>query len=130
MQLKNSVPEDDPILMGVSFGGMIAIEVAKCCQAATVIMISSAATRRQLPWWMKVSGWLGLNWLLPARPWKGLRWLEDYFLGVENEDDSLLVDDFREKVDARYVVPGGGHLMVYNRAAAVSGILTGIIDSL
>jgi len=170
MQLKNSISVDDPVLMGVSFKGMMAVEVAKHFPAATVILISSAGARRQLPWWMKVAGRLGLNRLLPARPGKGIRWLEDYFLGVETEDDARLVAEFRGKVDPRYlrwavdrivnwknewtpdryfhlqgdrdrifptsrsgatkIVSGAGHFMVYNRPAAVNGILSDILNSL
>jgi len=103
MRLKNGISEDDPILMGVSFGGMMAVEVAKHFPTATVILISSAGTRRQLPWWMKISGRLGLNRLLPARPGRRFRWLEDYSLGVESKDDARLVEDFRGKADPRYL---------------------------
>jgi pimeloyl-ACP methyl ester carboxylesterase len=103
MKLKNAILEDDPILMGVSFGGMMAVELAKHFPAATVVQISSAGTRRQLPWWMKISGRLGLNRLLPVRPGKGFRWLEDYSLGVETEDDARLVEGFRGKTDPRYL---------------------------
>ena len=103
LRMKRDIPEEDPILMGVSFGGMMAVEIAKHFPAATVILISSVGTRRQLPWWMKVVGWLGLNRLLPKRPGKGLRWLENYYLGVESEDDARLVDAFRGRVDPRYL---------------------------
>ena len=103
MQLKNSISADDPVLMGVSFGGMMAVELAKHFPAATVILISSAGTHRQLPWWMKLVGRLGLNRLLPNRPGRGIRWLEDYFLGVETRDDAELVAEFRGKVDPRYL---------------------------
>jgi pimeloyl-ACP methyl ester carboxylesterase len=170
MKLKNSISVDDPVLMGVSFGGMMAVEMAKHFPAATVISISSAGTRQNLPWWMKTAGRLGMNRLLPARPVKGIRWLEDYYLGVETEDDARLVEEFRGKVDPRYlrwavdrivnwkngwlpqqyfhlqgdrdrifpvarsgavdIIPGAGHFMVYNRPAAVSAILTRIVNSL
>ena len=103
MKLKNAILEDDPILMGVSFGGMMAVELAKHFPAAIVILVSSAGTRRELPLWMRAAGSLGLNRLLPIRPGKGIRWLEDYFLGVESEDDARLGAEFRGKTDPRYL---------------------------
>jgi len=44
-----------------------------------------------------------LDRLLPRRPGNGFRWIEDYYLGVETEDDAWLVQDFRGKVDPRYL---------------------------
>ncbi len=61
--------------LGVSFGGMMAVEIAKYYPAATVILVSSIGSRRALPWWMRTCGRLGLNRLMPGRPGKGIPWL-------------------------------------------------------
>ena len=37
-RMKAAIRHDNPILLGVSFGGMMAIEIAKLYQSATVIL--------------------------------------------------------------------------------------------
>src|SRR5947208_14654943 len=56
-----------PILLGVSFGGMIAIEMAKEINARLVILVSSVKSSDELPNWMKIVGKLQLNKFLPVR---------------------------------------------------------------
>lgn len=78
-------------LGGVSLGGMVAVEMAKQCQPATVLLISSAKARQELPvryrWFLRhvpvyrlISGerYKSMtNWARPlfepeARPWDAL----------------------------------------------------------
>ena len=42
LRLTEQIIEENPILVGVSFGGMIAVEVAKLIETEKVILISSA----------------------------------------------------------------------------------------
>src|SRR5258708_3024786 len=64
LRMKADINGDNPVLMGVSFGGMMAVEIAKYYTAATVILVSSIGSRHSLPWWMMVCGQLGLNRLM------------------------------------------------------------------
>ena len=56
-----------PILIGVSFGGMMAVEVAKLIAVDKIILISSAKTRHELPFYYRLAGILQFHKLLPAR---------------------------------------------------------------
>ena len=56
---KRLVPQIDdptPILVGFSFGGLVAIELAKIIKPLRTIVISSLATRYALPWYYKLAG--------------------------------------------------------------------------
>ncbi|HMI60485.1 MAG TPA: alpha/beta hydrolase [Puia sp.] len=103
LRMKAGIDGDDPILLGVSFGGMMAVEIAKYYPAATVILVSSIGSRHALPWWMSICGRWGLNRLMPARPGKGIRWLENYYLSVETPEDARLANEFRGKTDPHYL---------------------------
>src|ERR1044071_3731439 len=50
-----SIKEDDPILIGVSFGGMIAIEIARQRPVQKLILISSIKCVAELPRWMRIA---------------------------------------------------------------------------
>ena len=103
LRMKADIYGENPVLMGVSFGGMMAVEIAKYYTSATVILVSSIGGRQSLPWWMMVCGQLGLNRLMPVRPGKGIPWLENYYLGVETPEDAQLVNEFRGKTDPHYL---------------------------
>jgi pimeloyl-ACP methyl ester carboxylesterase len=48
-RIKSQITTDNPILIGLSFGGMVAVEVAKLLPVEKVVLISSAKTRFDLP---------------------------------------------------------------------------------
>src|SRR5260221_1432590 len=111
LRMKAGIDGESPVLLGVSFGGMMAVEIAKYYVAATVIIVSSIGRRQSLPWWMSICGRLGLNRLISARPRKGMRWLENYYLGVETTEDAGLSDEFRRKADPHYLYWAVGRIL-------------------
>jgi pimeloyl-ACP methyl ester carboxylesterase len=91
------------VLLGVSFGGIMAIEIAKLFPAATVILVSSIRHWRQLPLPIKMTAHLGLGKWRPPANLRLLAPLQDYFLGVETRADSQLVREYRGNVDPHYL---------------------------
>ena len=61
------INSDHPaILLGVSFGGVIAQEVAKLTEIKKTILISSLKHHKELPWYFKIGQALPLyNWVAP-----------------------------------------------------------------
>jgi pimeloyl-ACP methyl ester carboxylesterase len=108
-RLCNQIDHDHPIILGVSFGGMMAIELAKVRQAEKVILISSVKSPSELPRWMKLCGRLKFDKILPSkplhtiRPLKALRPVQNYFLGAESEEEKLIANEFRDTVDPIYL---------------------------
>ena len=94
--------QPSPILMGVSFGGMMALEIAKYYPAAKVILLSSVKCRKELPGWMRLAGNLGLNRLIPHHTPRWTR-LESDFLGTESEEEVQLVREFMKTADPIYL---------------------------
>jgi pimeloyl-ACP methyl ester carboxylesterase len=95
---------EQPIFMGVSFGGMVAVEMAKYYPDARVVLISSVKSRKELPAWMKWVSALGLYVLVPPRPiplW--LRNIGGNILGAESEEELRLVKEFKAKVSPVYL---------------------------
>src|SRR3982751_617609 len=54
------------MLVGLSFGGMVAIEIAKLIAAEEVILLSSIATSKELPLYMRVINRIKLHTIFPA----------------------------------------------------------------
>ncbi len=56
---------EDFILVGLSMGGMIACEMNKFIHPKKTILISSAATRKELPHWIRLAGKLKMHRMVP-----------------------------------------------------------------
>lgn len=95
--------KDRLMLMGVSFGGMMAIEMAKYLPGAEVILISSVKSRKELPGWAKLATALRLYKLTPARQRPWMRSIGNHFLGVETEEEIRISNEFMENVDRVYL---------------------------
>src|SRR4051812_39165414 len=65
--MSSVIQEERPILVGLSFGGMMSIEIAKLRPVAKLVLISSIKSRRELPLWMKLAGKLRLNRIFPLQ---------------------------------------------------------------
>lgn len=107
-RMKALIQHDDPILIGVSFGGMMAIEIAKLYPTATVILISSIRDHHQRPRWMTLCGRLRLERLISGRdkpiPFRDrVTAIENYIQGMESAGDVALYRDFRGRVTRPFI---------------------------
>lgn len=101
-RMSREIVHPNPILIGLSFGGMMAIEIAKLIPIEKVILISSIRDRYELPLFMKLTALLHLNKIIPMRPYKILEPIENYNLGVETVEEKKLVKEYRQNIDPRY----------------------------
>jgi len=96
------IDHPNPILIGVSFGGIMCIEIAREIQTALIIIISSIKSTAEMPFWMKVSGKLKLNTLFPMRSYKILQAIQNYNLGVITNEEKVLVNNYRRNLNLEY----------------------------
>src|SRR5687768_12603951 len=53
VRLKERIPEDFPIIVGLSFGGMVAVEIGKAFPCKKIVLLSSAKTQKEIPFYLK-----------------------------------------------------------------------------
>jgi pimeloyl-ACP methyl ester carboxylesterase len=66
-RLLAQVTTQQPIFVGLSFGGLMAVEMAKLCTPTQVIVISSAVTGGQIPTYFRIFRWLPLQLVVPGK---------------------------------------------------------------
>lgn len=66
-RLTEQIHGKKPIIVGLSFGGMMAIEIAKHIPTEKVILISSAETKYDIPPYYRVFKWIPLHRVLPLQ---------------------------------------------------------------
>lgn len=60
------IKHENPILVGVSFGGIIVQEIAKLIKVKKIVVISSVKTKYELPRRMALARYTGLHRLIPT----------------------------------------------------------------
>ena len=90
-RLTTQIKSERPILIGLSFGGIIAVEMAKQIDTEKVILISSTKNRQEVPFYFQIFRWLPIYQLLPARLilWFA-RLLASWFFSLETVDERKL----------------------------------------
>ncbi|WP_448137783.1 alpha/beta hydrolase [Sphingobacterium siyangense] len=90
-RISTKITAKNPVLIGLSFGGMLAMEIAKIITVQRVILLASAKGRHELPILYRLAGRLKLNKLVPGSLLKFHSFLSDYFFGIRNKEDSRLL---------------------------------------
>jgi pimeloyl-ACP methyl ester carboxylesterase len=91
------IEEKNPLLMGLSFGGIIATEMAKQIQTRKVILISSIKSHKELPFYFKWLGKLHFHQMIPNSFFTNTNPITNWLFGAASlADKKLLQNVFRE----------------------------------
>lgn len=102
-RLMHQIHHPEPVLIGLSFGGIMCIEIARHIKTRAVILISSIKQDSELPMWMKLSGKLKVHKIIPLHSTKLIEPFENYKLGIETAEEKKMVHEFRMEVNQRFV---------------------------
>jgi pimeloyl-ACP methyl ester carboxylesterase len=102
-RMSKGITAENPILMGLSFGGMMSIEISKLIPVETVILISSIKSTNEMPRWMKLAGSLKLNRLFPMRSFRLTEPIQNRFIGITLPDEIELVRSYRKNAPQVYM---------------------------
>jgi len=160
---------DGDIIIGLSFGGIMAVEMNKYLSPALTVLISSISTGKELSTVFKLIGKLKLHKLVPKKRLNKPNPVNYYVFGIDTEElkeglDRIISEgdpDFIEwaidvmlrwknnekteklvklhgendkifpikKTYGDYIIKGGSHLMIHNRADEISEILNHLLKS-
>jgi pimeloyl-ACP methyl ester carboxylesterase len=160
------IAHERPVLLGVSFGGMIAQEIAKSIPVEKVILISSATSAEAIPTYFKLLARLGIQKLVPVKAFKRPNEVLYWLFGITSAEERSLLAAIMADTDERFFswaiesipkwknastrdlviqihgthdrilafkyadhsLPGGGHLMIVNRAKEISAIIKKVLQ--
>lgn len=101
-----SIDEDEPVILGISFGGMIAQEIAKQRPVKQIILVSSVKSRSELPRHLKTIGMLRLDKLFPV---KKVQQSDEFYkvankrLGAVTKEEQEFANVYRKNANLNYV---------------------------
>ena len=65
-RISENMNDENAILIGLSFGGMLAVEISKIKRFKKIFLLSSAKTKSEIPFYYKVLGKLNLLEIIPV----------------------------------------------------------------
>ena len=102
-RLLEQIHHPHPIVIGISMGGMMAIEISKLIPTEKIILISSAKTSKEIPFYFRLlrfcrmHHWLGYKLLTQL----GL-WLGDWLFGTRSKAESALLKEIIHDTDETF----------------------------
>jgi len=95
-------PDEDFILIGLSFGGMLASEIAKIISPLKLIIISSLSNYKELPWYFKLAGKLKVHKILLPAIYKQATILNRY-MGAGDKEMKAIVYSYVNEIDPKFI---------------------------
>jgi len=102
-RMAEQINDPAPVILGVSFGGMMGIEISKLLPVQKLFIVSSIKTVRELPRWMRVVGAMQLNKFLPTKSYKYTEKVDNNRLGVSTAEEKEMVRAYRRNANPVYV---------------------------
>ncbi len=102
-RLSEQILDPNPVLIGVSFGGMIAIEVARIISVEKIIIISSAKGKNELPLIYRIAGSMQFHKLLPYHLMNKPTLLLFWFFSVRKVADKILLSSIIRETDVSFL---------------------------
>jgi pimeloyl-ACP methyl ester carboxylesterase len=114
-KLLPQIEEENPIIIGVSLGGMLATEIADLIPTSKVILISSSKCSREVPLLYRIAGWLGLIYLIPITLVKHMYFMFYLLFGVKLAEDKALLKAVISDTDNTFLFRAGRMVAVWKR---------------
>jgi len=97
------IKDEAPILIGLSFGGMLAVEISKIIKVKKMILIASAKNKFELPGIYRFFGKIKLNKIIPNSLLKKQNLITNWFFGIQTNEEKRLLKDIFQDTDPQFL---------------------------
>ena len=98
------IKHPNPILIGMSLGGMIAVEFSKIISTTQVVIISCLKSRKEMPFYFKVAAWCGLQKLFTKKRLLASLSIFYWLFGLSTPSEKSLLNKFIADTDEHYLL--------------------------
>ncbi len=102
LRLRQLIPDEHPTVVGVSFGGMLAAEMAKADSCMNVIIIASNKSAAEFPFYLRTGKYLPLYKWLPNKLIKNVP-LVSRVLGLKDYEQKKLLAQILADIDPDFL---------------------------
>ena len=102
-RLSEQINHQKTILIGLSFGGIIATEIAKIIDTEKIILIASAKNFNEIPNYYRFAGKLKIHKLLPSKLLKIPNVLSYWFFGIQKKTDKIILKEILKDTNEEFL---------------------------
>ena len=96
--------EPNAILIGLSFGGMLAVEIAKFLPIHKIILVSSASNFKQIPWLFRLWDWSKLLGVLPQKIMLKANFITFWLFGITRTQEKILLSQILADTNTIFLI--------------------------
>jgi pimeloyl-ACP methyl ester carboxylesterase len=122
-RLGEQITHKNPILIGISFGGMIAIEMGKIIDTEKIILISSVKTKQEIPLKYRLFGASKLNKITPEWILNKSSFLLYYMFGVKSTEGKKLLKQIILDTDTHFMKWAINQLVNWENETTLNNII-------
>jgi pimeloyl-ACP methyl ester carboxylesterase len=117
------ITKPDPIFVGLSFGGVVAQELARIVPVRKVVILASVKSRKELPFYYRWAGRLQLHRLVPAVFLKTYTPLAAWLFGAASAKDRQVFAAVLRNTDSRFLRWAIGQLLQWHSSIPLPQLL-------
>lgn len=122
-RLLPQIQDPKPILVGFSFGGLVAIELAKIIHPLQTIIISSLATRHALPWYYRLAGKTLMHKYMPFQVMQNTYPIAPYFFGAKSPYERRLLKSVFFRINESFLRWALARLLDWKQETILPGLV-------
>jgi len=103
LRLRHKIPQTDPIIVGISFGGMLATEMAKADANVKAIIISSSKTADEVPKYLRAGKYFPFYKWMPGRMIKRSAHFIKWVFGKNGKEQKKVYFEIVRDTDTDFV---------------------------
>ena len=103
IRLKEQITDEEPIIMGLSFGGIIGVEIAKLVPVKKLILLSSAKNEKEIPFYLRLLRYAPLHKIVSASFLRSANQLAYHLMGIAKREDKILFQTMFKESDETFV---------------------------
>jgi pimeloyl-ACP methyl ester carboxylesterase len=103
LRLTKQIFTPNPILLGLSFGGMMAVEVGKHIETEKIILVSSSKNKQEIPFYYRLAGKIKLHKLIRAKFLVKANKITNKFFSVRTSEDKKIISSMMGASDAVFL---------------------------
>ena len=111
------------ILVGLSFGGILATEILEFITPQKTILLSSVTRRQELPFYYLMAGFFKLNKIIPLKSTNKINFLTNWVFGISAPKDKLLLAEILAATNSEFSRWAVNEILNWKRTVTPSNLI-------
>ncbi len=103
VRIKAQITDKDPVIVGLSFGGIVGSEIARQFPVKKLILLSSAKTEKEIPFYLKWLRYFPLHKLTSISLLRKANHTTYRLMGIQKRSDKIIFEEMLYNSDDRFI---------------------------